>query len=173
MSVDIENTLWAVYNKNTSKVERRYVKWPRLDGGELTSLPDHIVYLLHEDSVVKPDYDSATQKLQVVENVNLRTKPKKLQKIFEVVPLTQEELDEIASRPPVYFETSTGIQLDISDAAQNAFSRMLNLVNLQEMADSDIIQIHDYHDVAHNISVAEFKAMLKEYGAYCYSLFVV
>src|SRR5210317_1636635 len=108
MSIDIENTLWAIYDKNSGEVVRRYVKWPRLDGGELTSLPDHIVYLLHEDIITKPEYDPATQKLKLVEDVNLRTRPKKLQKKFEAVALTQEELDEIAARPKPYFETSDG-----------------------------------------------------------------
>lgn len=127
---------------------------------------------MHEDNTVKSDFDPATQKLQLVENANLRTKPKKFQKKFEVVALTQEELDAIAARPKPYFETSAGYQLNISDESQNAFSRMLNLITLQEMADTDMVQISDYLGNHHDVSVADFKAILKEYGAYCYSLFI-
>jgi CO dehydrogenase/acetyl-CoA synthase gamma subunit (corrinoid Fe-S protein) len=61
--------------------------------------------------------------------------------------------------------------LGIEDEDQNAFSRLLNLINLSEFTDSTEIEIKDINSEMHSVTVLQFKEIMKLYGLHCYQVF--
>ena len=72
--------------------------------------------------------------------------------------------------PP--YETSTGIKLATQEQDQTAFTRMLALIDLTQMDPSEMVIIKDAAGEQHGVTVEQFKDLMKEYGAHCYSLHV-
>lgn len=79
---------------------------------------------------------------------------------------------EILDRLPPYFETSAGIKLATQDYDQTAFTRMLALIDLTQMDPAAMVIIKDAAGAKHGVSVSQFKSLMVEYGAHCYSLHV-
>jgi len=164
--IDTENTSWAVYQKSTKSILSRRKKWPVANGGPIIDLDSDYVWLL-EFRTPKPSYNDNTQYLKKVEKVNLTGK--KLETNWEVIDLTQEEID---AKLGSFFETSGGIKLDVSIDAQNAFTRMNSMIQLTGMANSENVQIKDIAGDLHTLTVTQLKTILKEYGTHCYNLFL-
>jgi len=160
--VDTENTKWAVYKISTSEIIRKNAAWPTADGSEIPGLDGDLAMLL-ETKATPPAYDSATQKLERSETINVAENS--IVYGWNVVALTQEEID---ARTPASFTTSGGIKLAVEEQDQNAFA----LIDLAGMADTDSITIKDVDGNTHNVTVAEFKAIMVAYGNYCYAQFL-
>lgn len=79
---------------------------------------------------------------------------------------------EILDRLPPHFETSTGIKLATQEHDQTAFTRMLALIDLTQMDPAAMVIIKDAAGDKHAMSVANFKTIMAEYGAHCYTLHV-
>ena len=79
---------------------------------------------------------------------------------------------EILDRLPPYYEASTGIKLATQEHDQTAFTRMLALIDLTQMDPAAMVIIKDAAGEKHGVSVAQFKSLMSEYGAHCYSLHV-
>lgn len=164
--VDTENTKWAVYKISTSEIIRKNADWPTADGSEIPGLDNDLAMLL-ETKATPPAYDSATQKLEHSETVDVVENS--VVYGWNAVALTQEEIN---ARTPTSFTTSGGIKLAVEEQDQNAFARMNTLIDLAGMADTDSITIKDIDGISHEITVTEFKAIMVAYGNYCYSQFL-
>ena len=79
---------------------------------------------------------------------------------------------EILDRLPPHFDTSAGIRLATGETDQTAFTRMLALIDLNQMQPTDMIVIRDAAGEKHGMTVEQFREIMKEYGAHCYSLHV-
>ena len=98
--VDVENTRWATWSISEAIIKKHNAKWPRSDGMEVVDQNPDIVALLEVD-VAQPvdgvDYDSATHKIQrgtpIVDVPNNEHRHD-----WDIILLTQEELDAIAAR---------------------------------------------------------------------------
>jgi len=105
-----------------------------------------------------PGYDSATQHPPEWNGTD-----------WNVRDLTAQE---IIDRLPPHFETSTGIKLATQEHDQTAFTRMLALIDLTQMDPAAMVIIKDAAGEKRAMSVADFKTMMAEYGAHCYTLHV-
>lgn len=83
--------------------------------------------------------------------------------------LTEQEL---LDRLPPYYETSTGILLATTEHDQTAFTRMLALIDLNQQPEDSMIIIKDASGEKHGLTVTQFKEIMREYGAHCYTLHV-
>lgn len=81
-------------------------------------------------------------------------------------------VQEILDRLPPHYETSTGIKLATQEHDQTAFTRMLALIDLTQMDPATMVIIKDAAGEKHGVSVSQFKSLMSEYGAHCYSLHV-
>ena len=93
--VDVENTRWAVWSISEAALRNHNKPWPRSDGGEIVDMDPDLVPLLEVD-VPAPAYDEATQRIErgtpivdIPNNEHLHD--------WDIIQLTQEELDEIAA----------------------------------------------------------------------------
>ena len=116
--VDVENTRWATWRLSTAEIIKHARPWPRHDGGEIVDLDPDIVPLL-EVREAQPAYDPATHKLQSVAPVvdvpgNTHTHG------WTIVPLTQEELDEIAERAQ-----AVAVYQDLKDGTGTQLQRLV------------------------------------------------
>ena len=174
--INIEADRFTVYDTNTSKPvldgngkPKTNVKWASSDNTQMIpNLSSHIKWLI-EVKETRPPFDSATQKinrLPVSYDVSAETATVQS---FEVVALTQEEID--AKLPPHFTSTTTSIKYSVSEASQNAFTRMMTLVNEAAMADAVIVTVKDVLGVQHDLTVEDLKVDLIAYGLHCYELF--
>ena len=133
----------------------------------IQGLADNIKWLIEvKDS--KPSFDPLTQKLKRLPvSYDVANETATLQS-YEVVSLTQAEID---AKIPAHFETSQGIKLDVSLESQNAFTRMMALIEQAQMPDSQEVKVQDVLKETHTITVGELKTELVSYGLYCYELF--
>jgi hypothetical protein len=92
--VDVENTRWATWSISEAIIKQHNKRWPRADGGPIVGQDPDIVGLL-EVQLDPPAYDESTHKLVATQTVDVPAN----QHIhgYDVVLLTQEELDEIAA----------------------------------------------------------------------------
>ena len=88
-------------------------------------------------------------------------------KSWEVVDLTQEEID---AKLPAHFDIA-GIKYDVSEQAQNAFTRMQSLIDHAGMETTDEVSVKDVLGVSHIITVENFNSDMIQYGLHCYGLF--
>ena len=133
----------------------------------IEGLEPNVKWLL-EIIAVRPTFDSATQRLKrlpAIYNVDDETATLKS---YEVVDLTAEEIE---ARIPPHFATSQGIKLDVTLEAQNAFTRMMTLIEQAQMPDAQEVKVQDVYKATHTLTVAEFKTEMVSYGLYCYELF--
>lgn len=164
--VDVNNTLWSVYDVSQGQIIRRKVRWPVITGTEIPQLDDNIVWLL-ESQESRPDYDPWTQKQEPTETVDVEANT--VTRGWQVVELTQEEQDALL---PPHFTSDSGIKLDASETAQAKFANFLVLINEAQMPETDMIIIKDVYGNQHGLSVADLRLLLVAYGTYCYSIFV-
>lgn len=146
------------------------VKWGSKDVTQMIPNLAPDIHWLIEVKEARPAYDIDTQKL--VRYVTYDVDNETVTEGYNVVDLTQAEID---ARIPDHYETVaplSGIKLAVEDHDQNAFSRMLNLVNQAGMADEDIVTIKDVYGITHPITVADFKSIMIPYGQYCYTMFL-
>jgi len=106
----------------------------------------------------QPDYNSATQHPPQWSGTEWIVRDLTAQEIFD--------------RLPPYYETSAGIKLATSEQDQTAFTRMLALIDLTQMDPSEMVIIKDAAGEQHGVTVEQFKDLMKEYGAHCYSLHI-
>lgn len=161
--VDIENTSWSLYQISTASIVQTGRSYPRSDGAEVIE-PDYKFLL--EVTENRPSIDYSTQK--VIKTTTIDLDEGTVTTGWDVVALTQEEIESLL---PPYFTTSTGIKLDVSEDAQNAFSRLLVMINSTNMVDTDPISIKDVYGTSHGLTVGDLRSTLNEYGLHCYSLF--
>lgn len=163
--VDTENTRWSVYKVSTSEIVAKRKQWPTADGNTIPGQDSDYVWLL-ETQDAAPAYDPWTQKLEKTETVDMNANT--VTYGYTVTALTQQEIDDIT---PAHYTTTGGIKLAIEEQDQNAFSRMLNLINQSGMPDTDMVVIKDVYGVSHGVTVADYKTIVVAYGVHCYSLF--
>ena len=131
--------LYTIYNSDTQEVIANDRPWPTADGVTVPEMGEDI-HILLQVIETKPFYDTATQKLKRLPvNYDIINKTATL-KSWEVVALTQEEID---AKIPAHVEIG-GIKYDVSEQAQNAFTR---------------------------ITVEDFSSDMIQYGLHCYALF--
>ena len=133
----------------------------------IQGLADNIKWLIEvKDS--KPSFDPLTQKLKRLPvSYDVANETATLQS-YEVVSLTQAEID---AKIPAHFETSQGIKLDVLLESQNAFTRMMALIEQAQMPDSQEVKVQDVLKETHTLTVGELKTELVSYGLHCYELF--
>jgi len=93
--VDVENTRWATWSISQAEIKKHNAKWPRADGGEIVDQSPDIVPLLEVD-VPPPAYDEATHKIERGTPI-VDVPANEHRHDWDIVELTQEELDEIAA----------------------------------------------------------------------------
>ena len=133
----------------------------------IQGLADNIKWLIEvKDS--KPSFDPLTEKLKRLPiSYDVANETATLQS-YEVVSLTQAEID---AKIPAHFETSQGIKLDVLLESQNAFTRMMALIEQAQMPDSQEVKVQDVLKETHTLTVGELKTELVSYGLHCYELF--
>jgi len=143
------------------------VKWGSNDLTQMIpNLADNIKWLI-EVREARPSFDPTTQKLKRLPvSYDVATETATIQS-WEVVDLTQEEID--AKLPP--HVDIGGIKYDISEASQNAFTRMMTLVQQAGMAPTDDVAVKDVLGVSHAITVETFSSDMVQYGLHCYTLY--
>lgn len=166
MAIDVNKTRWAVYRKSTKTVLDRNKIWPVHNGGPIVDPDPDYVWLLHVEEDF-PDYDHFTQRVVRTEKTDLRSKTINTQ--WSLVDLTEDEKEAIL---PEYFKTSGGIKLKVDDDSQNAFTRMVAMIDLAGMTGSTKVNIKDVYGIIHELTVSNLKESLQEYGAYCYTRFL-
>jgi hypothetical protein len=94
--VDLENTRWSLVRISDSVIVRHNKPWPRADGEEIVGLDTDLVPLL-EVQEAQPVFDPATDRLgrtaaviDILNNTHTHG--------WEIIPLTQDELDAAAER---------------------------------------------------------------------------
>ena len=158
--------LYTIYNSNTQEVIANDRPWPTSDGVTLPEMEDGI-HILLQITETKPLYDPTTQKLKRLPvSYDIINKTATL-KSWEVVDLTQEEID---AKTPAYFDIG-GIKYDVSEQAQNAFTRMQSLIDHAGMALTDEVSVKDVLGISHTITVEDFNSDMIQYGLHCYTLF--
>lgn len=119
----------------------------------------------------RPSFDSLTQKLKRLPvDYDVANETATMQS-WEVVALTQEEID---AKLPAHYTTTTpvsGIKLSTSLESQNAFTRMVTLVNQAQLPDTDIVKVNDILGEAFELTVSDFNVTMVAYGQHCYELF--
>lgn len=68
--VDVDNTLWAVYQVSAGEIVGRNKKWPVADGSEIIGLDPDYVYLL-QITDARPDYDARLYTLTGTEGIDV------------------------------------------------------------------------------------------------------
>ena len=140
--------------------------YPATEGEEVPNL-DSALSILIEVKEDRPSFDSLTQKIKrLPPNYDLVNKVATIQR-YEVVELTQEEID---AKIPPYVDIN-GIKYDVSEQAQNAFTRMQSLIDHAGMALTDEVSVKDVLSVSHTITVETFNSDMIQYGLHCYTLF--
>ena len=158
--------LYTIYNSDTQEVIANDRPWPTADGVTVPEMGEDI-HILLQVIETKPFYDTATQKLKRLPvNYDIINKTATL-KSWEVVALTQEEID---SKFPAHVEIG-GIKYDVSEQAQNAFTRMMSLIDHAGMAPTDEVAVKDVLGTSHALTVEDFSSDMIQYGLHCYTLF--
>jgi len=158
--------LYTIYNSNNQEVVAKDRPWPTADGVTVPDMEEGI-HILLQVTEAKPLHDPATQKLKRLPvSYDIINKTATL-KSWEVVDLTQEEID---AKTPAYFDIG-GIKYDVSEQAQNAFTRMQSLIDHAGMALTDEVSIKDVLGISHTITVEDFNSDMIQYGLHCYTLF--
>ena len=86
---------WATWSISQAEILKHNKPWPRLDGQAIVGLDPDIVPLLEVD-VAAPAYDSATHRIE--RGVPIVDVPANEHRHdWDIILLTQEELDEIAA----------------------------------------------------------------------------
>ena len=151
-----------LYNTQTAEL----FPYPRKDDEPIVGLDPDLV-TVEIIKATRPDYDPATQTLEKTETPDVVAGTYTYG--YTVRDLTAQEL---LDRLPPHFETSTGIKLATQEHDQTAFTRMLALIDLTQMDPAAMVIIKDAAGEKHGVSVAQFKSLMSEYGAHCYSLHV-
>ena len=171
-----ETDKFTVYDTNTSAPLKdgavrpmTGVKWGSNDLTQIIpNLADNIKWLI-EVKETQPSYDSLTQKIKRLPvNYDVANETATTQS-FEVVDLTQEEID--AKLPAHFLSPTTTIKYDVAIDAQNAFTRMLTLVNETQMPSDQALVVKDVLGASIGITVEQFHADMILYGLHCYELF--
>lgn len=163
--VDVATSRWTIYRVSTSETVAKRKRWPVADGSPIPGQDPDLVWLL-ESSSTAPDYDQWTQKLEPLEVISIPENT--INYGYQIVQLSQDEIDAIT---PPHYVADNGIKMDVSDDAQNAFSRMLNFINESSMADAETIIIKDIYGQRHGLTVGQLRPILVAYGLHCYGLF--
>jgi hypothetical protein len=142
-------------------------KWGSEDKTQMIQgLADNIKWLI-EVKAERPTFDPLTQKLKRLPvSYDVASETATTQS-YEVVSLTQEEID---AKIPAHADIG-GIKYDVSEQAQNAFTRMQSLIDHAGMALTDEVSVKDVLGVSHTITVETFNANMIQYGLHCYALF--
>jgi hypothetical protein len=142
--------------------------YPATEGEEVPNL-DPALSILIEVKEARPSFDSLTQKVKrLPPNYDLVNKVATIQS-FEVVDLTQDEID--AKIPAHFLSPTTAIKYDVAVESQNAFTRMLALVNETQMPGDQALVVKDVLGASIGITVEQFHADMIAYGLHCYELF--
>lgn len=158
--------LYTIYNSNNQEVVAKDRPWPTADGVTVPDMEEGI-HILLQVTEVKPSHDPATQKLKRLPvSYDIVNKTATI-KSWEVVDLTQEEID---AKVPAHFDIA-GIKYDVSEQAQNAFTRMQSLIDHAGMETTDEVSVKDVLGVSHIITVENFNSDMIQYGLHCYGLF--
>lgn len=151
-----------LYNTETGEL----FPYPRNDDQPIVSLDANLVPV----EIIKaprPDYDVKTQTIERTETADLAVGTYTYGYI--VRDLTEQEL---LDRLPPYYETSTGLLLATTEHDQTAFTRMLALIDLNQQPEDSMVIIKDASGQKHGLTVTQFKEIMREYGAHCYTLHV-
>jgi len=169
-----ESDRFTVYDANASAPLKdgsgkpmTAVKWGSNDLTQMIpNLADNIKWLI-EVKETQPSYDSLTQKIKRLPvNYDVANETATIQS-FEVVGLTQDEID---AKIPAHVDIG-GIKYDVSEQAQNAFTRMMSLIDHAGMAPTDEVAVKDVLGTSHAITVEDFSSDMIQYGLHCYTLF--
>ena len=169
-----ETDKFTVYDTNTSAPLKDGagrpmigVKWGSNDLTQMIpNLADNIKWLI-EVKEVRPTFDPTTQKLKRLPvSYDVANETATIQS-WEVVALTQEEIN---AKLPAHVDVG-GIKYDVSEQAQNAFTRMQSLIDHAGMALTDEVSVKDVLGVNHTITVEIFNSDMIQYGLHCYTLF--
>ena len=170
-----ESDRFTVYNTETSAPlndgkgkPMRGVAWGSVDKSQMISgLADNIKWLI-EVSEPRPSFDPLTQKInRLPVSYDVANETATLTS-YEIIELTQDEID---AKIPAHFTTSQGIKLDVSLDSQNAFTRMMTLIEQAQMPAEQEVKVQDVLKETHTITVGELKTELVSYGLHCYELF--
>ena len=162
--IDVENTKWTLYKISTAEVVSSRNKWSNESGSEPVGLDPDFTYLL-EQTIAKPTYDSANQKLEKTVDIDVANNT--ITTSWSVVALTQAEIDE---RTPAHVEID-GIKMATDLQSQAAFSNMMTLLNEAGMADGEMVMIKDCFGASHAMTLADFRTQAVAYGLHCYTIF--
>ena len=112
--VDTENTRWSIWSIADQEIKTHNKPWPRGDGQEIVGLNPDLVPLL-EVNEDRPVFDSAIQKLEVFATVNVNANTHTHG--WNIVPLSQAELDEIAAEEQAILDREASRLIDDAEIA--------------------------------------------------------
>lgn len=158
--------LYTIYDSNNQQAIAKDRPWPTADGVTVPDMEEGI-HILLQVTEAKPLHDPATQKLKRLPvSYDIASKTATI-KSWEVVDLTQDEID---AKIPAHVDIG-GIKYDVSEQAQNAFTRMTSLIDHAGMDLTDEVSVKDVFGVSHAITVEAYNSDMIQYGLHCYSLF--
>ena len=172
--INVEADRFTVYSTSTNKPildgngkQMVGVKWGSTNVDQMISNLAADIKWLIEVKEDRPTFDPTTQKLKRLPvSYDVANETATIQS-WEVVELTQEEID---AKLPAHVDIN-GIKYDVSEQAQNAFTRMQSLIDHAGMALTDEVSVKDVLGVSHTITVEIFNSDMIQYGLHCYTLF--
>lgn len=157
------NKKYVEYSVSEQKTLRKKINWPRLDGMPLVGLDPNIKYLELKEGV-KPIL-GFNEELVILEEVNLIQETYSIsysKKEKEITPKItyQKAINEGFRVQPENFT------LGLEEEDQNAFSRLLTLLNLAQATDNLTVTISDKEGNLRGVSFKRLKEITLSYGTY-------
>lgn len=154
---------WVLYNTKTKEAEKKNIDWPRPDGGEIIGLDPSYRYL---EYYVGPKPELKEGEILVKnEKAHLSEDRYVISYTKEAIEKSAEEIfqDKIAAG---YVVQPEGYTLALEEKDQNAFTRLLTLLNTAGAPNEMPTEITDKDGVIHSVTVGKLKQILVQYGLY-------
>lgn len=163
------NKKYVLYNKKTEEAVKGKINipWPRPDGMKVTSLDDNLIYLeyLEEEAPELTNQEKLVKTVSVIDDkyiISYKKEQKKETASEKFYRLLEEG----------YKVDPEGYTLDLNEESQNAFARLLTLLDISGASDSLGTQIADKEGVLHSITVGRLREILVSYGMYYQTIWV-
>jgi len=158
---------YVLYNTATKEAEKIKINWPRLDGMEIMGLDKNYRYLEYFEAP-KPKINPNEKLVKLPDSVQLSQNRYVISWGKEIITDPQA-LYKIKVNQG-YLVEPENFRLAVGESDQNAFVRMLTLLNLTQAPDSYLTNISDITGTVRSVELGRFKQIMVEYGLYCQQL---
>lgn len=158
---------YVQYNIATQKAIKRF--WPRADGMPIVGLDSNIVYLsLVEEEMPQINFD---EELVINESADLENETFTI----SYSKRNKAETPEIVYKKHLkqgFLVEPENFYLGISEEDQNAFSRLLTLLNLVQATNETSVSVSDKSGELHTISFQRLKEIMISYGIFVQTIWL-